>query len=146
MTFKCWKIMLPSMRKEGKKYPMLIIKKPRLFRKASLQVLRRRYQNTHTQTLSLSLSVSGQAWKTPEKEKSIYGNDKAWTWWFILWFYSEVVFGARSVHAVSWYPSTFYSGSTEIKLLFLNAEFSRKLSLWNVKIQGNYKGEGGGGG
>ncbi len=121
-----------TLHEEGKKYPMPIIKKPRLFRKASLQVLRRRYQRTLSLSLSLSLSVCGQAWKTPEKEKSIYGNDKAWTWLFILWFYSEVVFGARSVHAVSWYPCTFYSSSKEIKLFF-NAEFSRKISIWNVK-------------
>jgi hypothetical protein len=55
-----------TLHEEGKKYPMpIIIKKPRLFRKASLQVLRRRYQNSLSLSLSLSLclslSVSGQA-------------------------------------------------------------------------------------
>ncbi len=46
-----------TLHEEGKKYPMPIIKKPRLFRKASLQVLRRRYQNSLSLSLSLSLSV-----------------------------------------------------------------------------------------
>jgi hypothetical protein len=60
--------MLPSMRKEGKKYPMPIIKKPRLFRKASLQVLRRRYQNS----LSLSLSLCLVRPEKLQRKKSQY--------------------------------------------------------------------------
>jgi hypothetical protein len=60
------------MRKEGKKYPMLIIKKPRLFRKASLQVLRRRYQNTHTDSLSLSLCVWSGLKNSRERKVNIW--------------------------------------------------------------------------
>jgi hypothetical protein len=56
------------MRKEGKKYPMPIIKKPRLFRKASLQVLRRRYQNS----LSLSLSVWSGLKNSRERKVNIW--------------------------------------------------------------------------
>jgi hypothetical protein len=104
--------MLPSSHEEGKKYPMPIIKKPRLFRKASL---RRRYQNSLSLSLSLSLCLWSGLKNSRERKVNIWmgmirhGNDYS-----SCDFYSQVVFGARSVHAISWYPSTYYSGSTEI--------------------------------
>ncbi len=82
-----------------------------------------------TRTLSLSLSLSLSLCLSvvrPEKlqrKKSHLGmirdgNDNS-SCDFIL----KLFLGARSVHAVSWYPSTLYSGSTEIKLFFKMLNF-----------------------